>query len=109
MLLEFLCYNWPKQSEVDGMKICVAGKGTCQAKLKDRETPQQQNAYDCGIYAMKIGQLLCNAFEQQQRAVTFLDIVQALRTQITPASVEEMRTSTVKLILELAKQSSSKK
>ncbi|KAG0565417.1 hypothetical protein KC19_8G188800 [Ceratodon purpureus] len=85
------------------------GKGASQAKLKDRETPQQNNAYDCGIYVMKISQLLCNAFEQQQRAVTFEDIVGPLRTQITPASVEEMRASTVKLILELAKQSSFQK
>jgi Ulp1 family protease len=89
--------------------MCVIGKGSSQAKLKDRETPQQQNAYDCGVYAMKITQLLCNAFIQQQRAVTFADIVDALRTQLTPASVEEMRASTMKLILELAKQSSSKK
>lgn len=91
------------------MKFCGTGKGASQAKLKDRETPQQQNAYDCGVYVMKIGQLLCNAFEQQQRAVTFADIVDPLRTEITPASVEKMRVSTVKLILELAKQSSSKK
>lgn len=89
--------------------MCVIGKGSSQAKLKDRETPQQQNAYDCGVYAMKITQLLCNAFIQQQRAVTFADIVDALRTQLTPASVEEMRASTVRLIHELAKQSSSKK
>lgn len=89
--------------------MCVIGKGSSQAKLKDRETPQQQNAYDCGVYAMKITQLLCNAFILQQRAVTFADIVDALRTQLTPASVEEMRASTMKLILELAKQSSSKK
>jgi len=88
--------------------MCAAGKGSSQAKLKDCETPQQQNAYDCGVYAMKITQLLCNAFLQQQRAVTFADIVDPLLTQLTPASVQEMRVSTVKLILELAKQSSFK-
>ena len=100
-----MCHKWStKQGEFSG-----AGKGASHAILKDRETPQQQNAYDCGVYVMKIAQLLCNTFEQQQRAVTFADIEDVLRTQITPAAVDELRVSTVKLILELAKQSSSKK
>ncbi|XP_024359521.1 NEDD8-specific protease 1 [Physcomitrium patens] len=84
------------------------GKRAAQAKSRERETPQQQNAYDCGVYVMKTSQLLCNAFKEQQRAVTFADIVDSLRTQLTPASVDEMRTSTVKLILQLAKQSPSR-
>ncbi|KAG0594389.1 hypothetical protein M758_UG073200 [Ceratodon purpureus] len=94
-----------QQIKVDKWIFVVQG-GASQAKLKDRETPQHNNAYNCGIYVMNIGQFLCNAFERQQRALTFEDIVGPLRTQITPASVEEMRASTVKLILELAKQSS---
>lgn len=84
--------------------MCVAGEGSSQAKLNERETPQQRNDYDCGVYVMKIAQLLCNTFVQQQRAVICADIADPLRTQLTPASVEAMRASTATLILDLAKQ-----
>lgn len=84
-----------------------AGKGSSQAKLIDRETPQQQNSYDCGVFVMKICHILSNAYVKQERAVTFEDIQDTLQTELTPTSVTMMRAMTLSIILQLAKQSSS--
>lgn len=53
---------------------------------------------------MKIAELLCNTFVQQEKAVVYADIADPLRTQLTPVSVEAMRASIVRLILDLAKK-----
>jgi Ulp1 family protease len=62
------------------------------------ETPQQQNGYDCGVYATLIAKFIADQTESQSFDINFADLCSRLQHWLTPEKCLEFRERMVDVI-----------
>ncbi|CAK9170176.1 unnamed protein product [Ilex paraguariensis] len=76
------------------------GTGSNGAYVECSDTPRQVNGYDCGLYVTAIARAICRWYESNEpkEGVWWLS---AMKEQVTPCSVAEMRNEILVLITSL--------
>ncbi|KAH7430176.1 hypothetical protein KP509_09G087000 [Ceratopteris richardii] len=72
------------------------------AKFEAAWTPHQVNGYDCGVYVMAVGQVLCDAYTSGRFST--VDSEALIKEKITPNAVRQMRHDVLNRILSLAEE-----
>ncbi|XP_010253516.1 PREDICTED: NEDD8-specific protease 1 [Nelumbo nucifera] len=64
-------------------------------------TPQQMNGYDCGLYVIAIAKVICSWYESDRSEDKANLWFSALKEQVVPSAVAEMRSQILKLVRDL--------
>ncbi|KAH7656836.1 Ulp1 peptidase protein [Dioscorea alata] len=74
------------------------GDGSEEVRFIEGQTPQQTNAYDCGLYVMRIGRVVCDWFEGQcDRGIDLW--FSELNEEVDTVVVANLRNEVLELIL----------